>query len=262
MPATAPLRHLKECRQRKCNTGEIPHATLRKSICIFKEKVLAKNTLKQRFSELKSLSDALRMTPNLIFLFDEVDAGSKKSCLQKLELVRKLYSQTGIPTVLCGTQKLYRELHDERRFDDYCSILSRLDEHEMRGMRRQDAADYLAMVAREERVRFTWQAQQALIPVALNKRLGGLSSFVKIIGRAITHARAHYYTTDGRTIPENAKCIRPEIKEGIPYPGTKVSFTLPVTPELLVVDEYLVSSLLADFKSQCRKIQKKKSSKP
>ena len=43
MPATAPLRHLKECRQRKCNTGEIPHATLRKSICIFEEKVLAKN---------------------------------------------------------------------------------------------------------------------------------------------------------------------------------------------------------------------------
>ena len=44
MPATAPLRHLKECRRRKCNTGEIPHATLRNSICIFEEKVLAKNT--------------------------------------------------------------------------------------------------------------------------------------------------------------------------------------------------------------------------
>ena len=45
MPATAPLRHLKECRRGKCNTGEIPHATLRKSICIFEEKVLAKNSL-------------------------------------------------------------------------------------------------------------------------------------------------------------------------------------------------------------------------
>ena len=45
MPATAPLRHLKECRKGKCNTGEIPHATLRKSLCIFEEKVLAKNTL-------------------------------------------------------------------------------------------------------------------------------------------------------------------------------------------------------------------------
>ena len=43
MPATAPLRHPKECRRRKCNNGEIPHATLRNSICIFEEKVLAKN---------------------------------------------------------------------------------------------------------------------------------------------------------------------------------------------------------------------------
>ena len=43
MPATTPLRHPKECRRRKCNNGEIPHATLRKSICIFEEKVLAKN---------------------------------------------------------------------------------------------------------------------------------------------------------------------------------------------------------------------------
>lgn len=45
MPATAPLRHLKECRKGKCNTGEIPHATLRKSLCIFEEKVLAKNNV-------------------------------------------------------------------------------------------------------------------------------------------------------------------------------------------------------------------------
>lgn len=44
MPATAPLRHPKECRRRKCNNGEIPHATLRNSICIFEEKVLAKNS--------------------------------------------------------------------------------------------------------------------------------------------------------------------------------------------------------------------------
>lgn len=54
MPATAPLRHLKECRQRKCNTGEIPHATLRKSICIFEEKVLAKNNYPVGYKALTS----------------------------------------------------------------------------------------------------------------------------------------------------------------------------------------------------------------
>lgn len=55
MPATAPLRHLKECRRRKCNTGEIPHATLRNSICIFEEKVLAKNSLYPNLTVRESL---------------------------------------------------------------------------------------------------------------------------------------------------------------------------------------------------------------
>lgn len=68
MPATAPLRHPKECRRRKCNNGEIPHATLRNSICIFEEKVLAKNKLQKirqkyhnRTMTLGSLSDEMSL---------------------------------------------------------------------------------------------------------------------------------------------------------------------------------------------------------
>lgn len=78
MPATAPLRHLKECRQRKCNTGEIPHATLRKSICIFEEKVLAKNSFSAKFKsdlviellkgekDLNTLAAENNIQPNLL----------------------------------------------------------------------------------------------------------------------------------------------------------------------------------------------------
>ena len=56
MPATTPLRHPKECRRRKCNNGEIPHATLRKSICIFEEKVLAKNMHASTLTSRKPLA--------------------------------------------------------------------------------------------------------------------------------------------------------------------------------------------------------------
>ena len=98
----------------------------------------------------------------------------------------------------------------------------------------------------------------ALIPVALNNLLGKFSSFAKIIGCAASDTRIHYYTTCGKTTPENAKHIRLEIKEGLPYPGTKISFMPPGTPELLVVDEYLISSLLTDFKSQYRKREERK----
>ena len=59
MPATAPLRHLKECRKGKCNTGEIPHATLRKSLCIFEEKVLAKNTEEPAVIEIDGRRNSL-----------------------------------------------------------------------------------------------------------------------------------------------------------------------------------------------------------
>lgn len=62
----------------------------------------------------------------------------------------------------------------------------------MHDMRRQDTANYLNMLTKEESVRFTWQAQQALIPIALNPSLGRISSFTKIIGRVITYARTDY----------------------------------------------------------------------
>lgn len=37
-----------------------------------------------------------------------------------------------------------------QRYDDCCSLITRLDEHEMRGMRRVDAGNYLNMVADRE----------------------------------------------------------------------------------------------------------------
>ncbi len=214
--------------------------------------------LKKRLSEVKTLEHALKHNRNIMLIFDEVNIDKKKSTFQKIDILRKINEHTGIPICICGTQKLYAELHDESRYDDYCSLLTRLDEHEMKGMRSSDANAYLDMLVKEENVLFTWQAKQALVPIALNRKLGGISSFVKIIGRSITHARAAYYTTDGRTIPEGAQCFRNEYKEGTVYPGANISYTLPITPDRLVIDEYLVSMLLADFKSQCKPIKKKK----
>lgn len=74
MPATAPLRHLKECRQRKCNTGQIPHATLRKSICIFEEKVLAKNN-HVRYLETHLVE---KLKEKIYVSFEDLNADIKK----------------------------------------------------------------------------------------------------------------------------------------------------------------------------------------
>ena len=71
MPATAPLRHLKECRKGKCNTGEIPHATLRKSLCIFEEKVLAKNTRLRTNNAIERLNREIKRRTKAIGAFPD-----------------------------------------------------------------------------------------------------------------------------------------------------------------------------------------------
>ena len=81
---------------------------------------------------------------------------------------------------LVTVPRLFRVLYDTRHYDRYCSLITRLDEHEMQDMRREDAGNYLNMVAEKERLRFTYPAQQALIRVALCTNIGGI---VHIRGR-------------------------------------------------------------------------------
>lgn len=104
-----------------------------------------------------------------MYLMDEVSLDGPGS-FTKLELLRKIYMETHVPICICGVPRLYYQLYDSRHYDKYCSLITRLDEHEMRGMRREDAGNYLNMVAEKESLRFTYPAQQALIRIALEKR--------------------------------------------------------------------------------------------
>lgn len=127
--------------------------------------------------------------------------------------------------------------------------LPQLDEHEMRGMRREDAGNYLNMVAEKESLRFTYPAQQALIRIALSKNAGGIHAFTTIIGRCITLARVMYYKAPGRSFPDNTRCIRPAVPEGKTYPGAELILTPPATPEPVLIDEGMVSNMLNEYKS-------------
>ena len=125
---------------------------------------------------------------------------------------------------------------------------------------RQDAGLYLAKVSEFENFRLTYPAQQALIATALNETIGGINAFVTVLGRCITMARAAYYTSDGRTPPDKAKCIRPAVPDGKEYPGAEIIITIPVTPEPVMIDECLVSRMQSEYKSHFPKIEKKKES--
>ncbi len=119
--------------------------------------------------------------------------------------------ETQTPICICDVPRLYHMLYDSRHYDKYCSLITRLDEHEMRSMRREDAGNYLNMVAEKENLRFTYPAQQALIRVALSTTTGGIHAFTTIIGRCITLVRVMYYKASGRSFPDNAQCVRPVV---------------------------------------------------
>ena len=211
-----------------------------------------KQPLKQRRSEIFSLTDALSNAPNQMFIFDDVDVISPDSTLQKMENMRKLWQKTHIPMVFAGTTQLYRDLY-KHSTGHFASILTNLDEHEMNGMLKKDAENYIDSLIDSEHVQFTHEAKKAIVPMALNTRLGGIRSFTKIIGRAITKMRALYYTSEGRTIPPSALCYQPEIESDGKRPRTSETYILPKTPDLLTIREDLIRLLLADYKIICKK---------
>jgi len=106
--------------------------------------------------------------------------------------------------------------YNSRRYDKYCSIITRLGEHEMRGMQREDAGNYLGMVAEKENLRFTYPEQQVLIRVALSITTGDIHAFTTIIGRCITLARVMYYKCHG---PPGVRIRCPIMwhKNGLPH---------------------------------------------
>ena len=143
--------------------------------------------LKQRTSEIEILKKQIHSLQGIMYMFDEVSV-NHPSAFTKLEILRKLHDESGVPIVLCGTPLLHRKIYAGNKREYYSSLISRMDEHEMHGMRRKDAGMYLEMVAAREAVSFSYPAAQALINTALNTGIGGINAFTTIIGRCITLA--------------------------------------------------------------------------
>ena len=124
-----------------------------------------------------------------------------------------------------------------------------LDEYQLTGMNRVDAANYLVLVSNVENVKFSYPAQQALIATALNEIVGGINAMVTVLGRCVTMARAKYFNSEGRTPPDKTACVRPAVHDGKEYPGAELILTLPVTPEPVIIDEFLVAKMQSEYKS-------------
>ena len=58
-----------------------------------------------------------------------------------------------------------------------------------------------------------------------------------------------YHKVPVYTFPVNAQCIRPAVPGGKAYPDAELILAPPATPELVLIDEGMVNTLLSEYKS-------------
>lgn len=199
-------------------------------------------------SQIEKLTDFFNHHLGYMLVFDNVSF-SRGSAFIKLDTLRKLNEKGHIPIIISGVKKLYNDLYSDKNLPSTCSIVSRLDEYQLTGMNRVDAANYLVLVSNVENVKFSYPAQQALIATALNEIVGGINAMVTVLGRCVTMARAKYFNSEGRTPPDKTACVRPAVPDGKEYPGAELILTLPVTSEPVIIDEFLVAKMQSEYKS-------------
>ena len=207
-------------------------------------------------SQIDKLTTFFNNHLGYMLIFDNVSF-SRGSTFIKLDTLRKLNERGHIPIIISGVKKLYNDLYSDKNLPSTCSIVSRLDEYQLQGMGRVDAANYLGMVSQIENVKFTYPARQALISTAMNELIGGINALITVLGRCITMARAKYYNSDGRTPPDKTACVRPAVPNGKDYPGAELILTLPVTPDSVLIDEFLVAKMQSEYKSHFPTLEKK-----
>ena len=213
-------------------------------------------TVMARHSQIVKLKEHLRSHPGYMLIFDNVSLSKIRSAISKLDILRKLNEYGQVPIIISGVNKLRNDLYSDKNLSTTCSIVTRLDEYELHGMSRVDAGNYLGMVSKVENVKFTYPAQQALVFTALNKLVGGINAMVTVLGRCITLARAQYYTSEGRTIPDKTECVRSAAPNGKEYPGAELVLILPKTPEPVLIDEILVAKMQSEYKSHFPMLEK------
>ena len=201
--------------------------------------------VQHQLNEVKRLKQQISSMDGIMFLFDEVTAHTKNA-FKKIEVLRRIHDETGVPIVLCGTTLLWKSIYAGPLVEFYSSLISRMDEHEMHGMKTENARAYLDFISKMENVSFSGPAKQALIATALNTAIGGINAFTTVLGRCITVARANYYSKPGH-----------EIQDAVVDTGSKVRKTPPRTPEPVFISEFMVSDMQTEYKSHFPKINTK-----
>ncbi len=210
-------------------------------------------TGKEYFGRLriKDLKQLLSPYQSTMLLFDEVTVEMPED-RRKLETLKSLYDETGLPMILTGINYTYAYLMQENHDKYFSSLKTRLRDQPITGMSLSDAYNYLQFLEETENIKFSYIAIQALADTALNRNAGGIHALVTILGKCITHARIRYYMDDNHNIPPSALYSNSE--EDSSYGARKV-VTLPKTNGIIEIDEYQVLEEQEHYRTNFPKIQ-------
>ena len=130
------------------------------------------------YHKIQQVIQELRGRSDVMLLLDEAEY-LKKWDVDKFEVLRKIWDNTGTPIIFCGTQELERVLTRSNCAQLYGRMLKC---EKTRGISEAEALDML------RGYNITEGAARALAKLAVDHQHGGMSNFVKILKIALAAA--------------------------------------------------------------------------
>lgn len=127
----------------------------------------------------------LQQNPDYCFVFDEAEYLAYGNGT-KIDVLRQIFDETGVPIILCGTYVLKDLISGERKKNadkthNRPQIFRRLRKEEFEMIEEQEVFDYLSFLEENYKVIFDTRVKQDLASLCRDRQSGGLGNFIEII---------------------------------------------------------------------------------
>ena len=127
------------------------------------------------------ITAALQEDPNHCIIFDECEYLHRGN-VSKIDVLRQIYDQTGVPFVLCGTYKLKNLLvGNDKDEHNQPQIFRRLLKSEFNTIKKEEILSYLDRLEKLYAVSFSQEARTQLFSLCRDRGNGGLGIFIALL---------------------------------------------------------------------------------
>ena len=180
------------------------------------------------------ITAALQDDPNHCIIFDECEYLHRGN-VSKIDALRQIHDQTGVPFVLCGTYKLKNLLvGNDKDEHEQPQIFRRLLKSEFNIIKKEESLSYLDRLEKLYAVSFTQEARTQLFSLCRDRGNGGLGIFIALLELIFSIVRPEwkditkqmqYYEEQKKKTPSSNKTRHPTIllKKRICHPNIMMS---------------------------------------